>query len=202
MATFKTTSGDYTITVNGGLGTLTVNGNLDVMGNVTYIDTSELVIQDPFIILNNSNTGVYLANSGVLTHTGNTSYAGIRYNRTDLAWEITDSTNETGTTGTWSEIATAAGTTPGAPENAVQFNVGNVFTGDANFLFDNSNAQLQLTGNLTLGNIVTTPTATADSATLYNKIVGSGGTGVYVKSPSVDDELVSKTKAIVFGIIF
>ena len=32
--------------------------------------------------------------------------------------------------------------------------------------------------------------------------VGGGGTGVYVKSSSVNDELVSKTKAIVYGIIF
>jgi hypothetical protein len=37
---------------------------------------------------------------------------------------------------------------------------------------------------------------------VYNKAVGSGGTGLYVVSASVDDELVSKSKAIVFGIIF
>jgi hypothetical protein len=55
---------------------------------------------------------------------------------------------------------------------------------------------------MVLGNIGATPTATANAAALYNKAEGSGGTGVYVKSLTVDDELVSKTKAIVFGIIF
>jgi hypothetical protein len=37
---------------------------------------------------------------------------------------------------------------------------------------------------------------------LYNKPLGDGGTGLYVVSSSVDDELVSKRKAIAYGIIF
>jgi hypothetical protein len=49
---------------------------------------------------------------------------------------------------------------------------------------------------------VSTPATTPNVAALYNKQVGSGGTGVYVISSAVNDELVSKTKAIVFGIIF
>jgi hypothetical protein len=32
--------------------------------------------------------------------------------------------------------------------------------------------------------------------------VGGGGTGLYVKNSQVNDELVSKSKAIVYGIIF
>jgi hypothetical protein len=55
---------------------------------------------------------------------------------------------------------------------------------------------------MVLGNIGATPTATANAAALYNKAEGSGGTGVYVKSSAVDDELVSKSAAIVFAIIF
>jgi hypothetical protein len=37
---------------------------------------------------------------------------------------------------------------------------------------------------------------------LYGNIAGSGGTGVYFVDGSTSDELVSKSKAIVYGIIF
>jgi hypothetical protein len=37
---------------------------------------------------------------------------------------------------------------------------------------------------------------------VYNKAMGSGGTGLYVKNSQVNDELVSKSKAIVYVIIF
>jgi len=37
---------------------------------------------------------------------------------------------------------------------------------------------------------------------LYSNAVGSGGTGLYFTSAAANDELVSKSKAIVFAIIF
>ena len=55
---------------------------------------------------------------------------------------------------------------------------------------------------LSFGNIATAPTAVANSVAVFHNAEGSGGTGLYVKSPSVEDELVSKSKAIVFAIIF
>lgn len=202
MATYKSTSSDYIITVDGGQGTLTINANVDIAGNVTYIDSQELVVQDPFIILNNSNTGSYVSNSGVLTHTANTTYAGIRYNRTDVAWEITNSTDATGLTGTWSAIATTSAVAPGQPNTSIQFNVANSFAGSSNFLFDSGNSKVSLTGLISLGNIGTAPSATGNAVALYHNEIGQGGTGVYVKSPVVEDEVCSKTKAIVFSLIF
>jgi hypothetical protein len=61
---------------------------------------------------------------------------------------------------------------------------------------------LTIQGHEAFGNIGTTPALVSNSVVVYNKAVGSGGTGLYVVSASVDDELVSKSKAIVFGIIF
>ena len=47
------------------------------------------------------------------------------------------------------------------------------------------------------------PSATAGSSKIYSKTVGGGGTGVFVQTPSgTSDEMVSKSKAIVFGLIF
>lgn len=201
MSTFKNVSGNYTITCANGTGTLFINGNVDVTGNVTYIDATELVIQDPFIVLNSSNTGVYLANSGVLTHTANTTYAGIRYNRTAVQWELSGATDATGLSGSWTPIATGNIGVGGA-NTEIQFNNAGVFGGNANLTYDFATSKLTLAGHQVLGNIGSTPAATANSVTIYNNAEGSGGTGLYVKSTTVDSEVVSLVKARLFAIIF
>ena len=208
MATYKRIDGDYAITTLNSADNVTITthtlevvGNLDVSGNLTYINVTELNIQDPFILLNASNTGSYASNSGVLTHTAASTFAGIRYNATATQWEISSSTDTTGLTGTWSAIATGNATVGGS-NTQIQFNDGGSFGGNANLTFDKAVSKLTVQGQMVLGNIGTTPSSTANAAALYNNVEGSGGTGVYVKSSTVDDELVSKSAAIVFAIIF
>jgi hypothetical protein len=208
MATYKRIDGDYAITTLNSVDNVTITthtveivGNLDVSGNLTYINVTELNIQDPFILLNASNTGSYASNSGVLTHTSVSTFAGIRYNSTATQWEISSSTDTTGLAGTWSAIATGNATVAGS-NTQVQFNDGGSFGGNANLTFDKAVSKLTVQGQMVLGNIGTTPSSTANAAALYNNVEGSGGTGVYVKSSTVDDELVSKSAAIVFAIIF
>jgi len=208
MATYKRIDGDYAITTLNSADNVTITthtlevvGNLDVSGNLTYINVTELNIQDPFILLNASNTGSYASNSGVLTHTSVSTFAGIRYNATATQWEISSSTDTTGLSGTWSAIATGNATVGGA-NTQVQFNDSGSFGGNANLTFDKAVSKLTVQGHMVLGNIGTTPSSTANAAALYNNVEGSGGTGVYVKSSTVDDELVSKSAAIVFAIIF
>lgn len=48
------------------------------------------------------------------------------------------------------------------------------------------------------------PSLETDQVALYKKTSGSGGTGVYFKNDTdnTTDELVSKKKAITFGLIF
>ena len=208
MATFKRVDGDYNIiSVNAvdnvviDTHTVQVLGNLDVSGNLTYINVTELNVKDPFIVLNSSNTGSYPSNSGVLTHTAASTFAGFRYDATAGQWEISTSTDSTGLTGTWTPIATGSSTAGGANTD-VQFNDGGTFGGNANFTFDKATSKVTVQGQMVLGNIGATPSATSNAAALYNNVEGSGGTGVYVKSATVDDELVSKSAAIVFAIIF
>lgn len=208
MSTYKRIDGDYTIstlnsadnvTIN--THTVTINGNLDVAGNLTYINVAELNIQDPFIVLNASNTASYSANSGVLTHITSNVYAGIRYSNTAGQWQVSSDSSATGETGTWIQLATGNASVAGA-NTEVQFNDDAAFGGNVNFTFDKTIAKLTLQGHLAYGNIGSTPSSVANAAVLYNKAVGSGGTGLYVKSSTVDDELVSKSSAIVFALIF
>lgn len=215
MTTYKRVDGDYTIfSINDNdnviidTNTVKIYGNLDIVGNLTYIETTELIVDDPFITVAGNNAGI-IANAtfqqqGLVTQTSSATYAGLRFNNGTLTWQISPSVDANGAPITaYSDITSAAsGANPGAPENAIQFNVANTFTGSGNLLFDTGNAKLTLTGHEVFGNIVTAPTAVANSVALYHNAQGSGGTGLYVKSFTVEDELVSKAKAIVFAIIF
>lgn len=207
MATFKRIDGTYEITtINDddnvviNTHTVEVNGNLDVAGNLTYINVTELNIRDPFILLNSSNTGSYAANSGVLTHITASTFAGIRYSDDSGQWELSTNTGTTGETGTWTAIGTG-GAIAGS-NTQIQFNDSGVFGASANLTFDKTTGQLTLQGYEVLGNIGTAPSSVANSVAVYHNAQGTGGTGLYVKSSTVDDELVSYNKAKLLALIF
>ena len=221
MNTKKRIDGDYYIeTINADdrvyieTDTLEVDGNLVVSGNLTYINTEELNITDPFIVLNSSNTATYAANAGVLTHKTASDYAGIRYSVDNDRWELSTATSASGETGTWDAIGTASAGSPGGPNTAIQFNNAGTFGGEAEFTWDQDTDTLSITGIVSAtGNVAvdgaiqladqsSAPASVANTTVLYANTVGSGGTGVYFVDGSTSDELVSKSKAIVYGIIF
>ena len=206
MTTYKRINGDYNITtlnsadnVNVTTNTLNVFGNLDVQGNVTYINSTEVDITDPFVTLAANNTGIY-SNVGILTQKSASpnTYASLRYNITAGAWQISNDNI------TFVNIASGNTTTPAGGANTnIQFNDGGTaFGGTANLTFDKTVNKVTLQGHQVFGNIGAAPANVANSVAVYNNVVGSGGTGLYVQSASVSDELVSKSKAIVFAIIF
>lgn len=179
----------------------TVTGNLTVQGNLTYINVDELNITDPFILLNASNTATYAANSGVLTHITSNTFAGIRYSDDSGVWELSVNTSSTGETGTWSPIVSSGSIAAGA-NTEIQYNDGGALGANAAFKFDYATSRLTLDGTLVLDYTTNTPSAVGNAATLTSSTPGSGGTGVYFNNDSNQDELISKSKAIVFSIIF
>ena len=202
MATVKNTSGNYTITVADGLGLLTINADLDVVGNITYINSTELKVTDPFITVAANNNGA-IQSMGLVAQKTTTTFAGLRFNTVTGDWEISDSVDDNGgPIQPYQPIAYGnIVATPAAPVNSVQFNNAGAFGGNSRFTFDVVNSKLGITGQLVLGNIATIPAATANSAALYNDTEGAGGTGVYVRSTTVSDELISKRKAIVYSLV-
>jgi hypothetical protein len=178
--------------------TVKVFGNLDVQGNITYIDTTELEITDPFITLAANNTGAY-SNVGILAQKTSSpgTYASLRWNTTIGTWQISPDNV------TFANIASGnTSTSPGGVNTNIQFNNASSFGGNVNYSFDIANARVTLQGHQVFGNTATAPAAVANSVAVYHNAEGSGGTGLYVKSTTVQDELVSKSKAIVFAIIF
>jgi hypothetical protein len=199
MSTYKNTSGDLTMTGDGGLATLTINyAEAIINGNLTY--TGNLTTVDDFIVVAANNTGT-ITDMGLLAQTGPTTFAGLRYDTTANMWQISSSVyGNGGPITSYANIATGNATVAGANRN-IQFNNSGSFAGNANFSFDFANSRVTLTGSQAFSNTAT-PANVSNAIVLYGNSVGSGGTGLYVTSTSAADELVSKAKAIVYSIIF
>ena len=204
MSTYKNISGDWEITVENGIGNVIINGNLDVFGNITYVE--ELEVNDAFIVVAGNNTGT-VSSMGLVAQKTLSTYAGLRFNTVANAWQISTSVDVNGDpVGPYSNIVAGGGAALVAGANTqVQFNNGGDFGASANLTFDFSANKLTVQGHQVLGNIGTAPTATANAVTLYNQAQGTGGTGLYVvgTSPTIaNDELVSLTKSRLLAIIF
>jgi hypothetical protein len=120
---------------------------------------------------------------------------------------------------------------PGGPLASIQFNNGPSFGGSANLLWNGSdllvqditiktgiinvtstNGSLEIAANGTgkiylrsavrLENEVSDPASDAGSNVIYAKTPGNAGSGVYFTNATATDELVSRSKAILYGLIF
>ena len=201
MATYKNISSDWYISVDSGVGTIYVDGNLDVAGNITFV--SELAVNDAFIIVAANNTGTVTSMGLVATRVANSSFAGLRYDSTANAWQISTSVSANGAPiAAYANISTGAATAAGA-NTQVQFNDSGTFGATANLTFDKSLNQLAITaGSQRLGNIGAAPAAVANSAVLYNQAPDLGASGVYARTTTTQDELISAVRARLFSIIF
>ena len=203
MSTYKNTSGDLTLTGDNGFATLTINyANTVFNGSLTY--TGNLTTVDDFIVVGANNTGT-VTDLGLLAgiNVGNGRYAGLRFDTAANAWQISSSVTGLGApVAAYANILTTASSVNAAGSNTqIQFNQGGIFGANANLTYDYANSKLTLNGYQVLGNTAT-PANVANAVALYSNVTGSGGTGLYFTSASANDELVSKSKAIVFAIIF
>lgn len=125
----------------------------------------------------------------------------------------------------------ASSSAPGSPTNSIQYNNAGSFGGSANLTWSSntltvnditlttgniaattSNGDLTLTANgtgtlyfkkiLKLDDQASDPTATSSTNKVYSKTPGNAGSGVYFVNSTASDELVSRSKAILFGLIF
>jgi hypothetical protein len=201
MATYKNISSDWYITVDSGQGTIYIDGNLDVAGNITYV--SDIAVNDAFIIVAANNTGTVNDMGLVATKVANTAWAGLRFDVSANAWQISSSVYGNGVpVAAYANILTTSSTANAAgSDTQIQFNQGGTFGASANLTFDYGNNKLTMLGYQVFGNTAT-PANVANAVALYSNVTGSGGTGLYFTSASANDELVSKSKAIVFAIIF
>lgn len=225
----KTFSGDYQINlgpfnsstpgnIGVGEGYLIVNGNLLVQGTSIASNTTILETTAPFILAGENNLGpgnpLGYGNLGLVVQTfgGNVAnlqtFAAIQFNGNINAWQVSSNTSSgnIGAVGTYANILLEGANIPASPAGSntqIQFNNASVLGASAAFTFNTVGNALGLNGRITLAHLASTPANVASSTVVYANSAGSGGTGLYfVDSDNTQDELVSKSKAIVFGIIF
>jgi hypothetical protein len=206
MSTYKIVNDNYTIncglTGNAYTGVFTVNAaNIQFNGNITTTGSNTTVFD--FITVAANNTGA-ITDMGLLGQTSANTYAGLRFDTVANTWQISSSVTNTGTAiAPYANLLTTGGNIGAAgSDTQIQFNKSGVFGANVNLTYDYANSILTIQGTQVLGNIGTTPSTPSNAVALYNNTIGGGGTGLYVLSSGVNQELVSKSKAIVYGIIF
>ena len=223
MSTTKRILGDYTIsTISAnnrvGSGNVTINGNLLVTGNTTVIGSNSISTFDPTIQVNGNLTTTsepYNGFSGLEVVRGIEPTVALYWNESIDKWQITTDIN---TPGLYTNIALAGDSSGNVATGlATQLSYYAV-TGDgvsptgANLTWTN-NSNLTVTGNVSTTSLLTNETlyiknssstvaGVSGNVVIAANTANQGGTGLYVNNSSVTDELVSKTKARKFAIIF
>jgi len=214
MAHFKRVHSDYSIVAVTSGSTITlqaddvvVNGNLTVSGTATEVASTNTTITDNVIVLNKdeAGAGVTLGTSGLEIERGSSTNARLVFDESDDTWKV-----DVGT-GSLVAIVTGSGGISDVVDDTTPQLGGDLDTNDQSIV-TLSNKDVIIapngTGTLRLDNtelaldIVSDPSSKAGYNLIYHKAEGSGGSGVYFKTSSTTDELVSKSKAIVFSIIF
>ena len=189
--------------------TLTVTGNLVVSGTTTEVNSTDLAITDKTIVLNKGETGAGVTSpvySGIEIERGTLDNVGIRYNDTSDAWEFTNDGTAYSSIASTSAVGIASvveDTTPqmGGNLDVNGFSIVSASNGDI-VIDPNGSGQLKINHEVSLQEQGSNPSATSSYNKLYAKPPGNGGSGVFFVNSSTSDELVSKTKAMVFGLIF
>lgn len=203
MAITKLSSASYVIhPLNGDPIILDANevkipGNLTVSGTTTSVETTNTEIFDNIIRLNAGHTGAPTLNAGIEVERGDETDVQLRWNENFQKWQITNDGS------TYGNIATAAASgsylTDVVDDTTPQLG-GNLDVNGQTILAASGNVPIE--GNIQINNSLGVPSAVADSSILYAATPGSAGSGLYIQNSSVaGDELVTKSKAIVFSLI-
>jgi len=203
MAITKLSSASYVIhPLNGDPIILDANevripGNLTVSGTTTSVETTNTEIFDNIIRLNAGHTGAPpTLNAGIEVERGDETDVQLRWNETFQKWQITNDGS------TYGNIATAAATgyiTDVVDDLTPQLG-GNLDVNGQTILAASGNVPIE--GNIQINNSLGTPSTVTDASVLYAATPGSAGSGLYIQNSAVTaDELVTKSKAIVFSLI-
>jgi hypothetical protein len=191
------------------LGDLQITGDFTVVGTTSTITTTDTSIKDRQIVLNDGESG-----SGV---TG--QYSGLRIDRGSLddVWFVFDENTDTfkvsydnGSTFPYILDGTSSGINNVVEDTTPQLG-GDLDVNGKNIVSASTNEDIQLvpngTGRVTVASALklndqSAPSSAAGSTLMYANTAAAGGTGVFFVDGSTSDELVSKSRAVAYGLIF
>ena len=184
MATVKKLNTTYTIDTTD----VYLTGNLHVSGVYDTNNVTDTYILDRNIYLNSGESGAGVGGdgySGLIVERGSSANVALRWNESTDVWELTTDGSAYTTI-----LSSASG---GTALTAIVQDTGPRFGG--NLITNGFNLQFQASQFYP-------PLAVAGNVILYSSTVGSAGSGLFVvNSGTASDELVTKTKAIVYSII-
>lgn len=208
MSITKRIQGNYTLAATG---SVTIDANLIVTGSTTTVNTTETTISDRSITLNSGEvgTGVTGVYSGIEVDRGSANTVSLRWNESAGYWELTNDGS------TYSALQTTSGSagymtavvddlTPqlGGDLDVNGKTITSASSGDVVITADGT-GQLKINKTISIQDQGSAPSATAGYNKLYSSATqGGGGTGLYYVNSTSSDELVSRTKAIVYSLIF
>ena len=212
MSQTKRVSGAYTISATSVTldNDVTISGNLTVTGTTNSVETTNTRITDNIVTYNQGATG-----AGV----GGTGFSGIEIERGSLdnallVFDESDDSFKVSTNGgsSYTALATGGGGLNNVVEDTTPQLGGDLDVNGKNIVSAASNEDIAIipsgTGKVTieaglkLNDQAITPTSAAGATILYADTASGGGTGLFFVDGSTSDELVSKSKAIVYGLIF
>lgn len=214
MAKTERITGAYNLSATGGItlaSDTTISGDLTITGTTTTISATNTEIKDRVIVLNDGEsgagvTGVY---SGLEIDRGSSDNALIVFDESDDTFKIS-----TDAGATYNAVLTAGGggflndvvddTSPqlGGDLDVAGYNIISASSNQDINIIPNGAGNVAIEGGLKLNDQASAPSSAAGSTILYAGTAAGGGTGVFFVDGSTSDELVSKSKAIVYGLIF
>lgn len=195
MAAVKKLNTSYTIDTTD----VIITGNLTVQGVQTSVESTDTVIKDKTITLNDGETGdgvgpAGAGTAGIEIDRGNFTNVGLRWNEATDRWQIDNGTG-------WTNISTSSGTggTTLIDDPAPTLG-GNLNTAGFTILSTVNNVNFD--GNIQLNNTLVAPSLVADATVVYAATPAAGQSGIYVvNGAAANQELVTKTRAFGFSLL-
>lgn len=214
MSANKRISGDWNIeTLDGDVNItsdVVITGNLTVTGTSAEVRSTDTAITDRVITLNDgeSGAGVTGGTAGIEIDRGSSTNARLVYDESSDSWKLDNgsgslvaiATSASGNVGLYNVVEDTTPELGGAldvnGQSIVSSSNGNIV------LAPNGTGELQVDGTAVRLENTSAPSSETGYNKLYASSPSSGGTGLYFVNDNASDELVSKSKAIVYGIIF
>ena len=213
MAKTERITGAYSLSATGGItlaNDTAINGNLTITGTTTTISATNTEIKDRVIVLNDGELGAGVTGrySGLEIDRGSADNAQFVFDENDDKFKISidggatfDALLVTSTTGLTEVIQDLTPQLGGD----LDINGKNIVSAASNVdiqLVPNGTGKVTIASALKLNDLASAPASVTGATLLYADTAAGGGTGVYFVDGSTSDELVSKSKAIVYGLIF
>jgi len=210
MSQTKRVSGAYTISATSFTldNDVTVTGNLTVTGTTNSIETTNTRITDRIVTYNQGESGAGVTGqySGIEIERGSASNALLVFDEVTDTFQIsTDGGSSYSSISTGSGISNVVEDTTPQLGGDLDVNGKNIVSAASNediAIIPSGTGKVTIEAGLKLNDQAITPTSAAGATILYADTASGGGTGLFFVDGSTSDELVSKSKAIVYGLIF